>query len=75
MDVQDLGIINDGVTYRDVVDWPVGITVVRPRAVAACCITAQNGACEMAFDGNQLFKDAAVTADGNSTACSLDPVV
>lgn len=42
MDVQDLGIINDGVTYRDVVDWPVGITVVRPRAVARVFgITAQ----------------------------------
>lgn len=27
----------------------------------------------MAFDSNQLFKDAAVTADGNSTALQLGP--
>lgn len=34
MDVKDMGLLNDGVTYRDVVDWVLGIYQVRPRAVA-----------------------------------------
>lgn len=34
MDVQDKGELEDGVTYRDVLDWVLGIYVVRPRCVA-----------------------------------------
>ena len=34
LDVKDLGLLNDGVTYRTVVDWAPGIYIVHPRAVA-----------------------------------------
>jgi len=34
MDVHDVGLLEDGVTYRDVLDWVLGIYIVRPRAVA-----------------------------------------
>jgi hypothetical protein len=42
MDVKDMGLLNDGVTYRDVIDWPLGIYTVRPRCIARVYgITAQ----------------------------------
>lgn len=34
MEVTDKGELDDGVTYRTVVDWPVGIYMPNPRAVA-----------------------------------------
>lgn len=34
IDVQDMGLLEDGVNYRTVVDWPVGIYIVNPRSVA-----------------------------------------
>lgn len=34
MDVQDLGLMNDGVTYRTLIDWVVGLAVSHPRSVA-----------------------------------------
>ncbi len=34
LEVQDLGLINDGVTYRTVIDWTPGIFMINPRAVA-----------------------------------------
>lgn len=44
LDSKDIGLLNDGVTYRDVIDWPVGIYTVRPRAVARVYgITALGG--------------------------------
>lgn len=33
MDVTDKGELEDGVTYRTVVDWPLGLAIVNPRAV------------------------------------------
>jgi hypothetical protein len=33
MDVKDKGELEDGVTYRTVIDWPVGITLVNPRSI------------------------------------------
>lgn len=34
MDVVDKGELDDGVTYRTVVDWPMGIYILNPRSVA-----------------------------------------
>lgn len=34
LDVQDKGLLEDGVTYRTVMDWPVGIYHVHPFAIA-----------------------------------------
>lgn len=34
MEVTDKGELDDGVTYRTVIDWPVGIYVAHPRALA-----------------------------------------
>ncbi|RME37941.1 MAG: hypothetical protein D6794_06150 [Deltaproteobacteria bacterium] len=34
MDVNDLGLLTDGVTYRTVIDWPMGIYMVNPFSVA-----------------------------------------
>lgn len=34
MEVTDKGELDDGVTYRDVIDWPVGIYIVKPRSIA-----------------------------------------
>jgi hypothetical protein len=34
LDVQDVGLLENGVAYRTVVDWPVGIYMVNPRSVA-----------------------------------------
>lgn len=34
MEVDDIGKLDDGLTFRDVVDWPVGIYQVRPRCVS-----------------------------------------
>jgi len=34
MDVKDKGELEDGVTYRTVIDWPVGISLVNPRSIA-----------------------------------------
>ena len=34
MDVQDVGLLEDRVNYRTVIDWPVGLFMVNPRAVA-----------------------------------------
>jgi len=33
MDVQDLGLIDDGVTYRNTIDWPIGFAVTNPRSI------------------------------------------
>lgn len=34
IDTKDMGLLEDGVTYRTVVDWPVGISLVNPRSIA-----------------------------------------
>jgi hypothetical protein len=34
LDVQDMGLLEDGVTYRTVIDWPLGIYHVSPFAMA-----------------------------------------
>jgi len=34
MEVDDKGLLEDGVTYRTVIDWPVGIYIAQPRAIA-----------------------------------------
>lgn len=34
LEVDDKGLLEDGVTYRDVIDWPLGIYLARPRSVA-----------------------------------------
>ena len=34
LDVQDLGLLDDGVTYRSLVDWMVGLAVTHPQSVA-----------------------------------------
>ncbi len=34
LEVTDKGELDDGVTYRTVVDWPIGIYVINPRSVA-----------------------------------------
>jgi len=34
LDVNDVGLLEDGVTYRTVIDWPVGIMITNPRSVA-----------------------------------------
>lgn len=34
LNVNDLGLLNDGVTYRTVIDWQMGIYVLSPRSVA-----------------------------------------
>lgn len=34
METKDKGELEDGVTYRTIVDWPVGISLVNPRSVA-----------------------------------------
>jgi len=34
MDVADLGVINDGVTYRLLVDWVLGLAVSHPRSIS-----------------------------------------
>jgi len=34
LEVDDKGLLEDGVTYRDVIDWPVGVFQPHPRAVA-----------------------------------------
>jgi len=34
LEVNDLGLLNDGVFYRTVIDWVVGIAVSNPRSVA-----------------------------------------
>lgn len=33
MDVEDMGLLEDGVTYRTVVDWVVGIAASHPRSI------------------------------------------
>lgn len=34
IDVNDVGLLEDGVNYRTVVDWPIGILITNPRSVA-----------------------------------------
>lgn len=34
LEVTDKGELDDGVTYRTVVDWPIGIYVINPRSIA-----------------------------------------
>lgn len=34
MDVQDIGMLEDGVTWRTLVDWVVGLAVTHPRSIA-----------------------------------------
>ena len=34
IDVNDIGLLEDGVTYRTVIDWPVGLYHIHPRAFA-----------------------------------------
>ena len=34
MDVNDLGLLNDGITYRILVDWVLGLAVSHPRSVS-----------------------------------------
>jgi hypothetical protein len=34
LDVNDIGLLEDGLTYRTVVDWAVGMAISNPRAVA-----------------------------------------
>lgn len=34
LDVQDMGLLEDGVTYRTVIDWPLGIYMVSPFSLA-----------------------------------------
>jgi hypothetical protein len=34
MEVNDKGELEDGVTYRTVVDWPLGLAIVNPRSIA-----------------------------------------
>lgn len=34
MDVRDLGEMNDGVTYRTLIDWVIGLAVAHPRSIA-----------------------------------------
>lgn len=37
MDVQDVGLLEDRVNYRTVIDWPVGLFLVNPRSIARLC--------------------------------------
>lgn len=34
LDTQDMGLLEDGVTYRTVIDWPLGIYFVHPYSIA-----------------------------------------
>jgi len=37
IDVNDIGLLESGVAYRTVIDWPVGLYHVHPRAFARLC--------------------------------------
>jgi hypothetical protein len=34
LDVQDIGLLESGIAYRTVIDWPLGMYMVNPRAIA-----------------------------------------
>lgn len=34
VDVNDIGLLENGVAYRTVIDWPVGLALINPRSVA-----------------------------------------
>lgn len=34
LEVEDLGLLDDGVTYRTMIDWVVGLAVAHPRSIA-----------------------------------------